>query len=104
LGSVLRVGDDVIAGDADHRDALVGEVPTERGQPRGDVLDVGAVVADEGDDERGTRELVEADRFAGGRFGECEVRRRGAESEHGGLNGHVRQSNWRGSVKAWSPA
>ena len=31
IGSVLRVGDDVIAGHADHRDALIGEVPTERG-------------------------------------------------------------------------
>ena len=36
IGSVLRVGEDVIVGDADHRDALIGEVLTERGQPGGD--------------------------------------------------------------------
>ena len=32
IGPVLRVGDDVIAGDADHRDAPIGELPTERGE------------------------------------------------------------------------
>jgi hypothetical protein len=91
IGSVLRVGDDVIARDSNHRNALRGEVATERGQPGGDVLDVGAVVTDEGHDKRGTREVVEADRRAGGRLGQGERRRGGAEGEHGGLNCHARQ-------------
>ncbi len=75
IGPVLRVGDDVVTGDTDHRDALIGEVPAERGQSGGDVLHVRAVVTDEGDDEGGTRELVEADRGAGRRLGQCERRR-----------------------------
>src|SRR4029077_664339 len=98
---------DVIAGDADHRDALIGEVPTERGEPGGDVLDVRAVVTDEGDDKRGTRELVEADRGAGGRLGQRERRRGGAEGEHGGLGGHASQTNRHdavGAIRAWNRA
>ena len=93
IGSVLRVGDDVIAGDADHRDAPLGEVATERGEPGGDVLDVRAVVTDEGDDERGTRELLEADRNARGRLGQSERRGGGSQGEHCRLDGHVRQGS-----------
>jgi hypothetical protein len=60
--SVLRVDDHLIAGYGAHRDSLLGEVTAAGGQPRSDVLDVGAVVADEGDNERSTGEVVEADR------------------------------------------
>jgi hypothetical protein len=47
-------------------------------EPGRDVLDVRAVVTDEGDDERGTRELVEAGRGAGGWLGQRERRCGGA--------------------------
>ena len=50
------------------------------------------MVTDEGDDKRGTRELVEADGGAGGGLGQRERRRGGAEGEHSGLGGHARQS------------
>jgi hypothetical protein len=50
------------------------------------------MVTDEGDDKRGTRELVEADRGAGGGLGQRERRCGGAEGEHSGLGGHARQS------------
>jgi hypothetical protein len=63
--SVLPVDDHVIAGYGDHRDSLLGEVTAECGQPRSDVLDVGAVIADEGDNEPSAGEVVEADRRAG---------------------------------------
>ena len=92
LGTVLGVRDDVVAGDCDHRDTLVGEIPAKCGEPGGDVLNVRAVVADEGDDEGGTRKLVEADRRAGGGLGQCEERRGRAEREHRGLDGHAHQS------------
>lgn len=93
IGSVLRIADHVIAGDTDHRDALIGEVPTERGEPGSDVLDVWAVVTDKRDDKRRTGELVEADRGAGGRLEQPERRRNGAKGEHGGLDGHVSQGS-----------
>ncbi len=92
IGSVLRVGNGVIAGDADHRDAPIAEVPTERGEPGGDVLDIRAVVTDEGDDKRGTRQLFEADRGAGGGLGQRKRRRGSAEGEQSGLSGHASQS------------
>jgi hypothetical protein len=92
IGSVLRVGDHVIAGDGDHCDALIGEIAAEGGEPRRDVLDVRAVVANEGNDQRGTRKVVETDRGTRRRVGQREVRRRCSQREHGGLNGHIRQT------------
>lgn len=93
IGSVLRVSNHVIAGYTDHRGTLLGKVPTECGESGRDVLDVWAMVTEKRDDKRWTRELVKADHSAGRRL---EQHKRGcwsAEGEHGGLDGHIRQSS-----------
>ena len=82
VGAVLRVGGNVIAGDRHHCDTLIAEVAAQRGQPGRDMLDIRAVVTDEGDDQGGTGEVVEADERAGCRVGQREWRRGRAEGEH----------------------
>jgi hypothetical protein len=92
IGPILRVGDDVIARNAHHRNALLGEVTTERCEPVGDVLHVRAVIADEGDYQGRAGQIVATERAAGGRLGQREGRGGGTEGEHAGLDGHAGQS------------
>jgi len=86
FGAVVGVVFSVVAADGDDVDGLGDVVASQVRQAPFDVLDVGAVSADEEDEKRLlAAEVGEADGFAGDDVGEREVGGGGAEFEHGGF-------------------
>ena len=85
-GTVGGVGGRIVAADGDDAEGFAGIVLAQRCQAFLDVLDVGAVGADEHDQQRLlAAEVVAADGLAGYHVGERKVRRNGAQFEHGGF-------------------
>ena len=83
LGRVVGIVDGVVGVDADDGNALVHVLARHLRQVVGDVLDVGAMVAEEDDEQRLAVEVLQAHRAALG-VGQREVRGLRAQGDHRG--------------------